>query len=198
MTDMAVTKVELTGFVGAPGLNTFHWCAPAHGEITQTHVDDFHDQLATSYAAIAQLFASGVTWTILPDVDILEAETGTLIGALTYTGEETMTGSGSGNDNVSRASQVGFRWITSDIIDGRRVLGRTFMGPASGDVFENNGSIIAAGQAAWPPFFSGIFDAGTARLVVWHRPKGASPGQVSDVNSCVIAPQPFVLRSRRS
>lgn len=197
MTDMAVTKVELGGFTGSPGLNTFHWCAPAHAGISQENINDFHDQLATSYAAIAQLFAFGVTWTILPDVDILEAETGTLIGAGTYDGEETQTGTGTGDDNLSRASQVGFQWVTADIVDGRRVRGRTFMGPCSGDVFEGDGSIIAAGQAAWPEDFSGIYDNIGSRLVVWHRPKIAAAGSVADVTACTISSRPFVLRSRR-
>ena len=77
MTQFGRTKVILSGFDGAPGVNIFNWCAPAHGDITQEHVDEFHDILNTSYDALtAYFFALGVRWTIDSGVSVHEVDSG--------------------------------------------------------------------------------------------------------------------------
>lgn len=198
MIEVARTKLVLTGFDGAPGLNVFNWCAPAHVAITQTHVDDFHETLYDSLDALnAAVFAAGVTWTIDPDVSVFEDETGTLIGAFTCgTGPWTQTGTGAGGEN--RATQVGIQWGTGVFRHGRHVKGRTFLGPASSLTIDTNGDVNSTIRSTWPGLLSGIYDPLVSRLVVWSRPSVAHPvGGIADVSQCTISTKPFVLRGRR-
>jgi hypothetical protein len=94
---------------------------------------------------------------------------------------------------------VGIKWDTGDIINGRRVKGRTFWGPADDAVFTTTGQITGAVLSAWPGYFDAITDPLAARMVVWHRPTSPSgtDGQYCDVTSVSIGTKPFDLRSRR-
>lgn len=198
MTEFARTKLLLAGFEGAPGVNIFNWCAPGHGAITQDLVEEFHSILYDSFVSFDDgLFAAGVTLTIDENVGVHDVATGNLIGAFSDTsGPYTMTGVG--NAVMSRATQIGFRWQTQDFRGGRRVQGRSFIGPCSADAIDADGGIIAAGISGWPPLFSGVYDGLAGRLIVWSRPTASNPtGDYADVVGLSIAPKPFSLTGRR-
>lgn len=198
MAEFARTKLLLSGFEGAPGVNIFNWMAPGHGAITLDLVEEWHDILFTSLTAFDDgLFATGVTLTIDENVGVHDVATGNLTGIFTDTsGPYTMTGVGA--PNISRATQVGFRWQTADFRAGRRVQGRSFIGPCSADALQSDGGIVAAGIAGWPALFTGMFDGLAGRLIVWSRPTPANPvGDYADVTALTIAPRPFSLTGRR-
>lgn len=198
MTQFARTKVVLAGFEGAPGVNIMNWCAPAHLDIDQGDVDNFHDILNTALVACsaADVFADAMTWTIDPAVSVHEVDTGELVGAFTD-GGGPYTGGGSGSGNESRATQLGIRWYTADFRDGRRVQGRTFLGPLASDALESTGAIKSTFQSSIAAAMSGVIDVLGPRLIIWSRPKpGPVAGQYADVTAVTVAPRPFTLRGR--
>ena len=198
MTQFGRTKVILSGFDGAPGVNLFNWCAPAHGDITQEHVDEFHDILNTSYDALtAYFFALGVRWTIDSGVSVHEVDSGEMVGVFTDGGGPyTEVSIGTGKE--SRATQVGLQWLTSDFRYGRRVRGRTFLGPIASDCLDTDGNVTVEYRASIPGLFEGIFDEAAPRLIVWSRPSPAhTTGAYADVVACTVAERPFMLRGRR-
>jgi len=198
MTQFARTIVELEGYDGAPGVNIFNWCGPAHADITQSYVNDFNETLSEAFDAVtAAGWADGVVVTINPNVGVHEVDTGDLVGGfIDEGGPYTWTGTGDGEE--SRATQLGFRWLTNDFRNGRRVQGRTFFGPAPSGVLDATGNVAAGIRSTLPPFFDGIIDGLGGRLIVWSRPTpGNTDGAYADVVSCTIAPKPFILRGRR-
>lgn len=198
MTQFGRTIVELEGYDGAPGVNIYNWCAPAHADIDQVDVDNFNETLWESLNAVtAANWADGVVVTINPNVGIHEVDTGDLVGGfIDGGGPWTLTGTGDGEE--SRATQLGLRWLTNDFRNGRRVQGRTYLGPIPSGVLDSTGNVSAGIRTVVPPLFSGIYDGLSSRLIVWSRPTGTSPvGAYADVVACQVAPKPFVLRGRR-
>lgn len=199
MTQMGRTRIALDGWIGAPGVNTLHWCAPGHADIDQEDVDNFHETLSEAMAELGERLASGITWEIEPTASVHEVDTGTLIGAFTQ-GDATYTGTGYGSAAASsRATMLVCSFLTGDIIAGRRLRGRMFLGPAAAGCFGADGQVTAAVRSTTPPMFDGIVDPLAARLIVWHRPTPAEPssGAYGDVTGVSIFSKPGVLRSRR-
>lgn len=197
MTQFARTIINLSGFEGSPGVNVLHWCAPAHLDIDLPDVENFHEILGEVFtAAGAGFYAEGVTATVNPVVTVHEVDDGTLVGAFTDTsGPYTVTGTGEGTQ--SRAVQAGIRFATTDVRAGRRVQGRTFMGPIATDQLDDNGQILDAVRTGLAAAWAGAIDPLGPRLIVWSRPTVAEPvGAYADVTSTTCAARPFILRGR--
>lgn len=197
MTQFARTILNLDGFQGGPGVNVLQWCDIAHVDITDTGVENFHAILGDVFtAAGAGFWADGVTVTINPVVTVHEVDDGTMVGAITdTTGPYTITGSGEGTQ--SRAVQAGVQLHTGDIRNGRRVQGRSFMGPVAADQLDDNGQILDAVRTGLAEAWSGAIDALGPRLIVWSRPTPTHPvGAYADVTTVSIAQRPFILRGR--
>lgn len=198
MTQFGRTKVLLTGFSGEPGINIYNWCASAHADIAQGDVEDFHEILSTAlYAFPPGSLATGVHWEIDPTCTIHEVDDGQLVGAFVDP-HAVYGGTGSGDGDENRATQMGIRWRTADFRNGRQVQGRTFYGPLGGGNLDTAGRISSAVAAAVPGYFSGVIDSDGPRLIVWSRPSSTHPvGQYADVESVGVSTTPFVLRGRR-
>ena len=198
MTQFARTIVTLSGFDGAPGVNVFNWCAPAHGDITQEYVDSFNETLDEAFTALTTaFFASGVIWTIEPGVSVHEVDDGELVNAFTD-GGGPYTATGTGGPNLSRATQAGMRLLTADFRGGRRVQGRSFLGPLGAGQIANDGTLGGGAVTLITDAFEGVIDPIAPRLIVWSRPgPNLAVGQYADVTQVRVAPTPFVLRGRR-
>lgn len=101
------------------------------------------------------------------------------------------------------AAGVGGRidWTTSDIRNGRRVRGRTFIVPMASTNFGVNGEITGANTQAWAGFAQTLLGAlqnASAPLVVWSRPTLAQPvGTMAPVIGLRVPVKASVLRGRR-
>jgi hypothetical protein len=199
MTQFGRTLITLEGWAGAPGVNVLHWCAPAHLDISNTDVNNFHEIVADMLTDVsAAFYASGVVVSIDPQCTIHDADTGTLVG-VEVSGNDPFTMTGSGDGEESRATQIGMKFLTSDINRGRRVQGRMFFGPVGSSQLDGNGQVASATRASLIPKFDGLVDPIGPRLVVWSRPTpGNTDGIVSDVQTVDVSQMPFVLRGRRN
>ncbi len=195
MTDVGRAVVELGGWFGAPGVNVWHFCAPAHGEITAAYANSFLETLYESYSANPADWASGVTITFPAVCPVFEAESGDL---LYYAGDDDPqpTVTGSGGEPVARATQALLRLNTSDIRNNRLIRGRVFLGPASGDCLDSTGLIATATRADFENNFAGVVDPLGPRAVVWSRPVAGAGGVVADVNTLQVRDRPGILRGR--
>jgi hypothetical protein len=101
------------------------------------------------------------------------------------------------------AHGVGLRvdWLTSDIRNGRRVTGRSYLVPSGTNAFTTDGLLDATTVTAVSNAAQTLIDtletAGTP-LVVWSRPSVAYPvGEYTPVVSLRVPSKVAVLRGRR-
>lgn len=194
------TKVNLTGWDGAPGLNIIHWRTPiTPGVPSTTHVDDMHDEISAYYDVLSSCLRPGVHWAIDPVVAYLEDSTGEIQGIVTQTGDVHEYDSTATSGNQSPAVQILCRLNTADYVNGRNVKGRMFLGPITDSVVTEDGDlrsdVIESLDDALIAPTSGL----GATFVVWHRPtnEAADNGSYHDVSSAVHQAKLAVLRKRR-
>lgn len=191
-------RCELSGFDGAPGLNTFHALDVGQAIPDQAGIDDFSDQLQSMYDDLKSFSLNNATVSILSEVDTFDAETGQLQQRLSVSTPWTVIRTGAQTD-VSRATQAKMRYQTDAIAGNRFLQGGIFYGPLSGAAIDNAGQIDATFKAAVPTAYAGLLDVlGPLRLAVWQQPNENRPtGTYGYVQSVSVASAPAVLRSRR-
>lgn len=84
-----------------------------------------HAAAASFWGDMGAAMSSGVTMTVLPEIEIVDSATGNITG-LETTDQVTLTGS-AGGDVLPNATQGLIRWRTGSFVNGREVRGRTFL-----------------------------------------------------------------------
>lgn len=159
MTAIHRIRVALTGFIGAPGVNTFYALdAPALVE-----------PLHAYYAAIISAFPDDVHVQIEGSGDILTDTTGVLTGAWGPNETAPLVGTSSGNYLAPAGWCV--NWLTNDILDGKHVKGRTFHVPAAADIGSTNGTLNDLSIPTLSDAANALTVASAGNMVVWHRPR---------------------------
>lgn len=130
-------------------------------------------------------------------VDQLDPATGALTGSFSTTQWTVQGGNGSGY--LPPATAVAVTWVTADYVAGRRVRGRTYLGPLSSAINNGDGHLIGADYAVVQDFIDAWLDNGAEDVypVVWHRPVGGSGGSIHDITAGTAKDKFAVLRSRR-
>jgi hypothetical protein len=159
----------------------------------------------TLYTALKNYVPTGMTWTIPNIVDVLEVETGTLIGTAAPGGGGSVVSSGGAVDYKPGVG-IRMRWATGGIVGGRRVTGTTFLVPSTSQEIPNGvvqGTTVSTIGAAMNAY---IANAGFVPGV-WSKPVEADPthvppidhrdGAISEILSGSVSPQITWLRSRR-
>lgn len=201
MTLLGRSVVRATGFVGAPGYNIIHWSAGVGpGPSDPEGVEEWHDSLQTTLALYSGVLVNGVSMFIEADVVYFDDSDGVILGSTTDPiGDRGIACTGTGTD-MSRATCLTVRHRTSDYVNGRRLQGRTFLGPVASqalDVYgQVNSTIIDDAADNWVGLISGL----GGRLAVWHRPTTptGTDGSYGDVTSISINSVPGTLRSRKT
>lgn len=195
MTIMRIRTV-LTGTVGLPGLNTFY----ANGASSTPITADATDMVARVRAfwnAIVATLPTAMTAVVSPQVDLIDPATGALTGGLV--GATPLTVTGTGGTALPLASMALLVASTGTIVNGRRLQGRSFIGPLAATV-NNLGSLGPAQGAVISSAATNMLTGTTSSVpVVWHRPKlpGPAGGSVAPVTGFVTRTPFAVLRSRR-
>lgn len=195
---MTIVRVRtvFTGWPGAPGLMTHFfarigsWDAGA-AEQASTRVKD-------ALLPLRSEFPSGLTYKIEGIVDEIEQSNGNLLNSFSVP-SVTNTGIGSA-EQAPHALQVCVSWATDGVVAGRRVRGRTFIGPLAASIVDGDGTPKAGLITKAIAFGDAMRDAGLSdvRHVIWHRPSpGGSDGSHHDVTDHTVRDVFAVLRSRR-
>lgn len=187
-------KVTWTGFQGAPGVSTFYTENEAYD---LSLIQDFFD-------AIKAMIPNNVTITFPGTGDVLDETTGAITGTWTSAAPAAVDGTNASD----YAAPVGMcvNWETGVVQDGRRLRGKTFLVPLSGDMFDTDGTpdatAVATLLAAAQTLATGSY------LVVWHRPRAAKSavtipavssraGGFASISDASVTDMAAVLTSRR-
>ncbi len=172
MGELYRVRATLAGWTGGPGLYTAYFDAsagisPSDAATVAGRVRGAWDVFKTSLATVQTL-------RVQPIIDVLDDESGELVGSVTVATPAIVTGTAA--TPLVGPSQVMAPLIldTGVIADGRKLRGRSNLGPVAAS-FTNNDlpptalatNVNAFGVAlatATPP-------SATAPLMVWRRPK---------------------------
>lgn len=196
MADMIRNRAQITGIEGLPGLFTAYFvgstpATTAEATEAAARVRACWEHIKGSIPATVSIVYSGAC-------DVLDPATGTLTGGLTGTLPVTTVGTQTALE-LPLGTMGLLQHNTSSIIAGRRVKGRSFMGPFTEAENGSDGrpsptqqvDIAAAGALLGTTITTPIAH------VVWHRPKSGSGGASVAVVGYSASGLWSFLRSRR-
>lgn len=190
-------RVALTGFTGGPGVMTFY-CADA---------STFVGPLRTWLIQATAVMPDSVQAQIEGIGDVLESTTGQISGQWTASGGLPVQGQSTGPHSAAAGFLIG--WETGIYLSGRRLRGRTFIVPASPDMFDSSGTLNPISAAAVKADADALVAATTGNFYVWQRPRLAKPadgsrkaitargGGYGTVTGTRVPDRGAMLRSRR-
>lgn len=187
MTAIQRYRVRWSGFPGAPGISTFYFTAPT------APAADLH----ALYAGIATHLPSNTNISFDAGGDLIDDTNGALAGSWTAAGAASIPGGSTG----TYAGPVGacIDWLTGSVINRRRLMGRTFFVPLSSTSFDTDGSLSSTVMTDFVGAMNTFLGTSTfTNMLIWHRPKGASPGASHPATGGRVPDKAVVLRSRRA
>lgn len=199
MTNLAKFTVEATGWDGAPGVNVLMFSAGSLLDLNDIAVQSAYDEIHTAFDALKGYYAPGINLTVSTEAGIIDAATGDLINIIPVTTAAGTITSTNTHGDQSRASQILVRYTTDRFIRGRRLKGRSFIGPMGGSLMDSDGSLASSVAATVDSAFVAMTSGLGVRLVVWQRPSVANSntGDYGDVVLAKCQDKVAVLRSRR-
>lgn len=158
------------GFSGAPALTVWDFARVDQTMPTNAEADAMLAAVRAFYDAIKGNFTTAQTWTVLPSPSVILAADGSLTGVRGTTTPAVVTGTTAAALGPQMAAIL-VRKVTSNVVAGRILKGRAYIGPLQTAVTAANvpggatlaginaalATLLAAGGVAWTP-------------VVWSRP----------------------------
>lgn len=195
---MSIMRVRfmITGSQGLPGLHTTYWTGASSTPV-QADSADVAGRVRAFWDSFKSNLASGTVISAIAGVDLLNSATGELEGGLT-TGTITSV-SATGTGELPASTMLLLKYTTGAIINGRRLQGRSFIGPLA-TTANTLGIPTAAVNTAVTTAAAFLNSGATASaLVVWHRPTEEVPaGGITQPVTAYATNNTFaVLRSRR-
>lgn len=159
---MALQRVNVAwqNWPGAPGLTTFFF-----DTISQTKID----ALRTFFNALITYLPNNLTIQVPSTGDYIDEATGGIGGTWSVGTTPTVVTGSSASAYAGNAGMC-IHWLTSGIIAGRRVRGRTFLVPFTSSAFEANGTPAAAAVTALTNAGNALLTTVGTSLQVWSRP----------------------------
>lgn len=188
-------QVVWTGWSGAPGYSTFFADAT---DAPQGHADQVFNLLGTALSdvgGVTNYLPNGVKLTFGSVMDRVDAGTNDLIGTAAVTPPSTITGVG--GNLYSAASGACITWRTALFVQGRRVVGRTFLIPLNGSAYGDDGTLGADFLTKARSAAATYIAAAVSTPVVMMRATPTHPGGAAPIIAGSITDQAAVLRSRR-
>lgn len=197
-------RTVLSGWGGAPGLSTYYF-QPEEGSADEpAAVADISSRVHAFWASLNTIMPAAWRAHVSPEVDLLNLDSGAMESTVTTADLGLIAGT-SGAGFGPQLAMICGTLNTSGIIDGRRVRGRTFIGPLyslsqpDGTPFDTDVSAVRdglttmlGGTSTHPP------------AVVWSRPRGVSlshptglGGSGHVINSVSVSDKYAYLTSRR-
>jgi hypothetical protein len=198
MPEILHTKITWTGFPGAPGYTNFYFQNGSASDYVQADANNAMAMTHDFTLNVAALAPTGLKLTCEPAVEIVQSDTGDLVGFF-----NTVPGavaSGSRTTTYNSVSGACISWGTNGVRNARRVRGRTFLVPLAGSIYHTDGTIndgdLAQLQAIGNQMIAGnaVSDFG-----IWARPTGpdAADGLWFSAQTAGVKDKAAILRSRR-
>jgi hypothetical protein len=182
-------NVAWQNWPGAPGSTVFY------GNSTSWVQGDV-DAIRTFFDAIKQYLPSGLTITVPSSGDNIDDGTGDIVGTWSVaTPPIVVSGTGAGAYAGNAGAVV--HWLTDDVVNGRRVRGRSFLVPLTSAAYDTGGSLIAGALTILSNAAAALVTATSLRMQVWHRPQPPAAGSSHPINGSRVPDLAVSLRSRR-
>lgn len=193
---MMRVRTIITVGTGLPGLNTFYFNGSNPTPVT-ADATDVCARVRAFWNAIISLCPTGQLASVQPNVDLIDSVDGQLAGGLTATTPALVTGTG--GTVAPTATQMLLSLETGVIVNGRRLRGRSFIGPCAIGVVSSSGALGAAQQITLTNAANTMISGSTTSFpVVWHRKKDDTHLGTNAAVTAFLAKQTLaVLRSRR-
>lgn len=199
MPEILKAKINWTGFIGAPGYTNLYFSEFNETGYTQAHADGVALKASTFANQLRDFLPSAVTVNMDPTVEIIQSDTGNLVGFFSTT--PIAGGVGALTGTYSATSGACIAWGTNGVRNSRRVRGRTFVVPLGNSAYESNGTLAAGTISALTSYANALKNNTTAPgdFGIWARPTGpdATDGEWFAVETVSVKDKAAVLRSRR-
>lgn len=192
---MPISRVtaQWSGFPGAPGYSNFHFQASTGTPDSQADVDlvrEFFDELRG-------LLPVGVNVLVQPTVEILDDATGALVDYETVATPPLVV-AGASSGTYSSPSGAVINWLTSSVVGGRRLRGRTFIVPLGSAAYQNDGTLSSSALTTLNAAAAILSAAGfSSGFGILSRPVGGGAISFGEVTGHRVPDLAAVLRSRR-
>lgn len=189
-------RVGWTNWPGAPGVSTFYLSS------STTSLGP----LKTFFTAIKDMLPNTLTTDVPNAGDVIDSATGHITGGWTGSGGGT-TSSLAAAAAYSGASGALIRWNTDGILNGRRLVGRTYLVPLNNTQYANDGSLSGTAITTLAAAATALITAYAGALVIYGPPRNTGtngptdPGKAAQwgsVTSAVVPDIAAVMRSRRT
>ena len=183
---------------GGPGLSTFYFLSTG-GSPNAADAATVAGRVRGAFDVAKTLLSSSTAIIVSPQVDLIADVSGDLLGGFSITPPAVVSGTVAGTTGPSEV-MAGLQLLTANVVNGRRVRGRSFFGPVSGTLTgfpTPQAGIATALQAFGVALITATPPAAVAPAVVWSRPKPAQVGSNHLITGTAVAPGWFALRSRR-
>lgn len=202
---MALHRVNCAwqNWPGAPGVTTL-WVNDA----TQAKID----AMRTFFNSIAGLIPSGLTIQVPSSGDEIDLSDGSIVNSWSV-GSTPAVVSGTGAGAYAGNSGLVIHWLTTIVLRGRRLRGRSFIVPVVSTAFETNGSPTSAAITTLTNAGTALVTAIGSSFVAYSRPvkahtvydkKTGTPtniaarsGSTATISSVRVPDLAISLRSRR-
>lgn len=188
MTDLARVRVAWQGWPGSPGVSTFYLA----NSPTQLHID----AIRAFFNSLAGSLPTGLTITVPASGDIIDDASGLIVNSwAVVTPPTVVTGTGAGN-YAGNAGAV-CHWLTSTVLNRRRIRGRTFLVPLVSTAYDTAGSLSSTLITSISAAAATLTSALGTNFRVWHRPANGAAGTNGTVTGFRVPDLAVSLRSRR-
>jgi hypothetical protein len=191
------TTVILSNWSGGPGVSVLHFELEDANMIAATA-----GLIRSAYDGVKGLLLAGITVNTSQEWLQITPATGKLERVHVTPSTPTVVGGGT-SGTIPRGTMANVRHNTDGVVEGRRVNGRTFIGPLALGALDTSGNLTSTAQTNFSAMWDGLQDLVEARLMVYHRPREAtadrpaSAGAAYHVQNSVCLAKPGNLRSRR-
>lgn len=193
---MLRVRVVSTGWTGSPGLSTWYFTPSAE---TVADANTVTGSVRAFYVYAAEYLPSSCHWQVASEVDVVNPLTGAVTDTLVAT-DALASVPGTKSGSILPPSVVAvLSLLTDTFIAGRRIRGRSFLGPISqAESMTADGTLADVARTRYVTGVENMLATGGApSLAVWHRPKGGTGGEAVPVVACSVAAKFGSLRSRR-
>ncbi|MBA0085016.1 MAG: hypothetical protein HRJ53_08470, partial [Acidobacteria bacterium Pan2503] len=159
-------RVEWHGLPGGTGLSTFYVDAIGSATLMMTSVAAF-------FTAIKGIVPPAVQWVFPSQLDSIDDATGKLLSSQPVTPNAAI--SGLGGSNYAATTGILVKWATGGVVDGHRVVGKTFIVPIESTDMTSNGGPSSSSLTTVSNAANNYITAMGTHAVVWSRPFAGRP-----------------------
>jgi hypothetical protein len=201
MVNVSTVTVIWQGFTGAPGYSHFRF-----QELVDAAACNAAGAAVRAFFLAQQaVWQTGWSFQVQPTVQQNDIGTGLLTSerAMTTT-PAVVNGTANATTTYEGGSGYVINWITNSVHNGRKIRGRTFIVPATGQSFSADGTISPATQTSAQTAAAALMNDTATELSVWSRfwdtakPPNQTGGSLTPVTGVLVPDRAAQLRTRRS